>query len=126
MFYHISYFIYLLISRAFVLIVSLIVFIDLTTFYLVSAASNDLTTFYLIYHSYDQVYRSSLHPQTPKPSFRNLFYYRYYPNPLSNVVISNHIPSSLTIHLMQHQHLCYAYFILVPVLMLYNNIFPLA
>ncbi|RHN54398.1 hypothetical protein MtrunA17_Chr5g0406321 [Medicago truncatula] len=32
---------------------------------------------------------------------------------LSNVVIYNPIPSSLTTHPMQHFHLCSAYFILV-------------
>jgi len=62
-----------------------------------SSAFSDLTTLLLINSPYYKIYKSSLYmPKPSKPSsFYHLFYCRCYPN-LSNVVISNPFPSSLT------------------------------
>ena len=55
-------------------------------------------------------------PKPPKLISYLLFYYRCYPNSLSNGVIPNLISSTLTKHSIQHSHLCYVYFIFVLVL----------
>ena len=66
---------------------------------------------------------SSLYmPKAAKSSFYHIFYNMSYPNPLSNVIISNSILSSLSTHPTQHRHLCYAYFMFVLVLYRPNTI----
>jgi len=94
-------------SKSF-LMVSLIVFLGLPLPLLTWLSS------ILIYSSDHGIYGSSLYMLKPsKPIFYQLFYYRCYPQYLSNSVIPNPTMFSLTTHLAQHPHLCYTYLILV-------------
>ena len=87
------------------------------SFYRSSYVSSDLTILYLFCSPYYGIYRSFLYvPKPRKPIFHHLFYYSWYLNFLSNIVISNSISSCLTTHPTQHSHLRYIYFILVLVL----------
>lgn len=85
-----------------------------STYSFISSCLNRLN---MIYSLYKRIHVYSIYmSQPPKPIFHDLFYYRYYPNSLFNIVIYNIISSSLTTHQTQQHRLCQTYFILVLIL----------
>lgn len=82
-----------------------------------SSTTSYLTSLYLIYCPYNRIYRSFLYMlKSLKPIFHHFFYYRRYPNTLSNIVIFNLISSSHTTYTTQHRLLCCTYFTLALIL----------